>query len=229
MEDFVHVEPAFTGRSDRLYVGLFDGHGGETVAHWAARDMHGLLAGELQAGLPHAEAFRRAFHAFDESVAAQRGGAVAAVLVLEGDTLWVANTGDVTVLLVSEGSERVLTADHRLTNEGEYARLKAAGATIRAPYAFMPGGEGLMPTRSLGDRPFRSIGVLATPDVTSLALAPPDSWIVVGTDGVFDPLDAATVARLARASTTANLAAERIRAEALARGDDNVSVVAIRR
>jgi len=229
MEDFVRVESAFTGRSDRLYVGVFDGHGGEAVAHRAAGDLHGLLAAELQAGLPPAEAFRRAFQTFDDSVAGEQGGAVAGVLVLEGDRLWVANTGDVTILLVSEGTERVLSGDHRLTNEGEYARLKAAGAIIRAPYAFMPGGEGLMPTRSLGDRPFRSIGVLATPDVTSLALTPRDSYIVVGSDGVFDPLEASTVARLARASNTANLAADRIISEALALGDDNVTVVAIRR
>ena len=229
MEDFVHVEPAFAGRPDRLYAGVFDGHGGESVARRAAADLHRLLAVELGAGPPVPGAFARAFRTFDESVAGESDGAVAAVLLLDGNTLWVANVGDVTVLLVSERDERVLTADHRLTNEREGARLKAAGAIIRPPYAFLPGDGGLMPTRSLGDRPFRSIGILAEPEVATVPLTTQDSWIVAGTDGVFDALEPEAVSRFARTSTTANLAAERIRDAALVVGDDNVSVVAIRR
>jgi len=229
MEDFVHVEPSFADHPERMYVGVFDGHGGESVARLAARDLHGLLAAELRADVEEPEAFSRTFQSFDESVAEETGGAVAAVLLLERDAAWVANAGDVTVVLVSRGGERVLTADHRLGNPVEYDRVRKAGAIIERPYAFLPNGDGLMPTRSLGDRPFRAIGILAEPEVSSFTLTQRDAWIVVGTDGVFDFLEPETVARLVRAATTANLAAERIRDAALQVSDDNVTVVAIRR
>ncbi|TLZ52502.1 MAG: protein serine/threonine phosphatase 2C family protein [Methanobacteriota archaeon] len=229
MEDFVRFEQGFLGHEERLYVGVFDGHGGDAVSRAAASQFHKVLAAELDRGGSEREAIGRAFRTFDDSVAEETGGAVAAVVLLDKDAAWVANVGDVTVLLVSRHEERILTADHRLTNETEYARVKSAGAIVRFPYAFLPGGEGLMPTRSLGDREFRAIGILAVPEIASVRLSADDIWLVAGTDGVFDPLEPAAVARLARAATTARLAAERILKAALAAGDDNVSVVAIRR
>ncbi len=228
MEDYLHVEHPFLGREDALYAGVFDGHGGPEVARRASEEMHGRLAAALDRSAP-AIAFARAFASFDETVADVDAGAVAAVALLEGTTLWVANAGDATVLLVSHARERVLTADHRLTNGVERRRIVAAGGVIDFPYTMLRDGRGLMPTRALGDHEFRGVGILAEPEVSSVELTPEDAWILAGTDGVFDALDAPAAAGFARGSPTAKVAAERIRDAALETGDDNVSVVAIRR
>jgi len=228
MEDFVHVEQPFAGRDDSLYAGVFDGHGGAAVARRAAKEMHGLVAAGIVRELPTGIAIATAFRAFDDSVAAEASGSVAAVLVLQGPHLTVGNAGDSHVLLVSRTESAILTNDHRLTNEAELRRVVAAGAEISGPYACIPGGGGLMCTRSLGDREFRRIGIIAEPEVTSRTLTEEDVWILSGSDGVWDGLEPELVARIARTATAAKDAAERIRDAAVENNRDNVSVVAVR-
>jgi len=228
MEDTAHVEPSFGGPADSLYVGVFDGHGGEAVSRKASERLHSLLAVEVAAGRPLASAIPRAFRAFDDSVAAEPCGSTAAIAVLVGGKLTVGNAGDSHVALVSRGGVSVLTTNHRLTNEAEYRRVVGAGASIRGRYACLPDGSGLECTRSLGDREFRRIGILPEPDVATRMLAAEDEWIVLATDGVWDTLEVEEVGRLTRGATTAKLAAETTRDAALAAGDDNVTVVAVR-
>lgn len=228
MEDFVRVEQPFAGGDDRMYAAVFDGHGGEAVSHRASRELHGIVAAELASGVPTGSALAAAFRTFDDRVAAESSGSTAAVVVLEGRAATVANAGDSHVALVSRGGVAVLTVDHRLTNEGEYRRVVAAGAEIDGAYAFLPGGPGLMCTRSLGDRQFRRIGIVAEPDVSARETGHEDEWIILGSDGVWDGTTAEDVAGIARRATTAQLAAEGIRDAALAASSDNVSVVAIR-
>lgn len=228
MEDAAHVEPAFAGREDSLYVGVFDGHGGDAVSREAAVRLHGLLAAEVASGRPLASGIRDAFRVFDDAVAAESCGSTAAVAVLVGGELTVGNAGDSHVALVSRGGASVLTTNHRLTNEAEYRRIVAAGASIRGRYACLADGSGLECTRALGDREFRRIGILAEPDVATRTLAAEDTWIVAATDGVWDALEVEDVARLVRGATTAKSATEATRDAALAAGDDNVTVAAVR-
>ena len=228
MEDFAHVEHGFAGQDDRLYAGVFDGHGGDAVSRRASHELHLLLAAELRGGDTLEAALPRAFRAFDEAVAAESCGSTAAVLILMGRLVTVANAGDSHIVLVSRGGAETLTEDHRLTNEAEYRRVVAAGARIWGPYACLPDGTGLMCTRALGDRGFRGIGIISEPRVASRKVSSGDEWIVAGTDGVWDGLDPEAVARLALAAATAGQAAERIRDAALAANTDNVGVVAIR-
>ena len=228
MEDTAHVEPYFTGREDSLYAGVFDGHGGEAVSRKAAEQLHGLLAAEIVAGRSLPSAIPRAFQTFDDSVRAEPSGSTAAIAVLVGGDLTVGNAGDSHVALVSRGGVSLLTTNHRLTNETEYRRVVAAGATVRGRYACLADGSGLECTRSLGDRGFRRIGILAEPQVATRLLAGEDDWIVAATDGVWDALEVEEVGRLVRDASTAGLAAEKTRDAALATGDDNVTVVAVR-
>lgn len=225
----MRVERPFAGREDRLYAGVFDGHGGDAVSRRAAGELHVLLAAELGAGSTSVTAIRGAFHTLDEGVAGEDCGSTAAILVLEPSMITVANAGDSHILLVSRGGAALLTTDHRLTNEQERERVVAAGARIWGPYACLPDGSGLMCTRSLGDRGFRQIGISPEPSIASRTLTPEDDWVVAGSDGVWDSLEPELVGRIARKATTARLAAERVRDAALESGTDNVAVVAIRR
>ncbi|HEV8594976.1 MAG TPA: PP2C family protein-serine/threonine phosphatase [Thermoplasmata archaeon] len=228
MEDFVRVEQPFAGGPGSLYAAVFDGHGGDAVSRRASNELHRLLAAGMASGRPFRDAIREAFREFDDSVSLEPCGSTAAVLLLQGGHAEVANAGDSHALLVSGAGSALLTTDHRLSNEGEHRRVVAAGAKVSGPYACLPDGRGLMCTRSLGDREFRAIGILAEPDFASRALRAADEWIVLGSDGVWDGLEPEAVAALARSADTARLAAERIRDAALKANTDNVSVIAIR-
>jgi len=228
MEDFVRVQPSFAGREGWLYAGVFDGHNGDEVSRRASEELHGILAEELEQERPVDAAIRSTFLTFDERVAEEEAGATAAVLVLQGDSLTVGNAGDSHVALISKAGVGLLTTDHRLTNEGEYRRVVGAGGRVVGQYAVLPWGKGLVCTRSLGDRPFRRIGIIPEPDVSERILGPEDEWLILGSDGVWDGLTPEAVADLARGEASAQSAADRIRASALEKNDDNVSVIAIR-
>lgn len=228
MEDFVRIEPRFGGREDSLYAAVFDGHGGEEVARRAAEELHARVATALESSDHHGTALREAFREFDESVAREPCGSTAAVMILRSADLTVANAGDSHVALVSRRGSELLTVDHRLSNEAEYRRVVSAGARVLGPYASLPDGRGLMCTRSLGDREFRGIGIIAEPEVSARRLAVDDEWLLLGSDGVWDGLDPDEVGRLARSTHTAQEAAERVRDAAVSANSDNVSVIAVR-
>lgn len=227
MEDFVRVVPKFRGREGSLYAAVFDGHGGEGVSRAASERLHVLLATEM-ASLPAEAALRRAFRTLDSDIATDPSGSTAVVLVLEGGTATVSNVGDSHAMLVSAASARIVTADHRLTNEEEYRHVVAAGAKIWGPYLCLPDGTGVMVTRALGDRAFRTVGLRCEPSVTSVELGTEDESVILGSDGVWDAVEAEVVADLARQAPSAKVAAERIVDAGLAFGTDNVSAVVVR-
>lgn len=229
MEDFIRIERPFAGREHWLYAAVFDGHGGAQVARRASTRLHALIAAELRAGRPSRDAMSPTFLAFDEEVAEEPSGATAAVVLAQGNALTVANVGDSHVVLVSQAEARILTTDHRLTNEAEYRRVVAAGARIWGPYACLPDGRGLMPTRTLGDREYRPIGIVADPDVAIRTLETSDVGVVVASDGVWDALSPDVVGGLVRRAATASAAAAAVAQRALADSSDNVSVVVILR
>lgn len=225
MEDFVRVVQPF-GQAD-LYAAVFDGHGGTAVSDRAADRLHGILASELERQST-GDALKSAFAKFESEVARERAGAVAVVCVLEGPTLTIANVGDCHALVVSEGRQEILTVDHRVDNQEELRRVVAAGATIRGPYLCLPEGAGVMNARAFGDSSFKRIGVIAEPAVTSRDLRPEDDWLVLGSDGLWDPLTVEHIAAIVRSEATAATAADRLIKVALSAGDDNVSAVVVR-
>jgi len=226
MEDFVRVVQPFGG-SDGLYAAVFDGHGGEDVSRRGSDRLHEILAA-LWESEPAVDALTSAFKAFDGEVADEKGGSVATVSVLQGEWLSVANVGDCHALVVSESAQEIVTQGHRLTNQEEYDRVVAAGAKIRAPYMCLPGGRGLMTTRSFGDAAFKQIGNIAEPAIATRAMGPGDHWLILGSDGVWDFLAAEDVAAIVRPASSATVAADQLLDAVLPVSDDNVSVVIIR-
>lgn len=227
MEDFVRVVHDFRERRGALYAAVFDGHGGAGVAMKASERLHGILAAESSKA-PVDAALQAAFRTFDEEVASDPSGSTAVVLLLEGSEGTVANAGDSHAMLVSAAASRIITEDHRLTNEDEYRRVVAAGAKIWGPYMCLPDGSGVMTTRALGDRAFRAIGQVSEPSVASFEVGPEDTWIVLASDGVWDVVEPEVVADLARGSGSARAAVEGIVQAGLAFGTDNVSAVVVR-
>ncbi|MBI4415785.1 MAG: protein phosphatase 2C family protein [Euryarchaeota archaeon] len=227
MEDFVRLEPRFRGRGDALYAAVFDGHGGDAVARRAAARMHAILTLEMERE-PAEAALARSFRAFDAEIVNETSGAAAVVAVLGGQTLTVANVGDCHAVLVSGDRATRLTTEHRLENEEEFRRVVAAGARIWGPYACLEDGSGLMVTRALGDRPFRTIGIVCDPAVAARTLGSDDRWVLLGSDGIWDGITPEEGAKLVRDAATAEEAARRLVEVAAPRTGDNTSAIAVR-
>jgi protein phosphatase 2C family protein 2/3 len=172
MEDRIAVERlpapqlARPAMADVQFMGLYDGHGGQSCAHFAASRLHKHLAasanfraGRVAAGL------RDAFKECEASFMAEgesASGSCALVAVLGGGRLHVAHAGDSrAVLCTGARAEAVeLTRDHKPDSAEERARIEAAGGAVviggRCARVTHPGTSMMLATsRSLGDRDFK--------------------------------------------------------------------------
>jgi serine/threonine protein phosphatase PrpC len=222
MQDRHAVTPGAGG----LFAGVYDGHGGSRVARALAADLHRFFFAALAEAADPEAAFARAFARMDAAVVDVHCGSTATALFLQGSRLTVANLGDGRVLRVGTSGAETLTRDHRGADAQERARVLAAGGRFEPPYV-MRGDYGLMVTRSLGDRWFRPVGVIAVPEVTSRLVGPEDR-LVVACDGLWDELDAAEVVTAVRAEPDPQAAADALAAAVAARrGRDNLTVLVI--
>ncbi|MBO0707430.1 MAG: protein phosphatase 2C family protein [Candidatus Dormibacteraeota bacterium] len=199
--------------------GVFDGHRGEEVSDYAAAAMPGLF--ELSA----ADALRRL------EVGSRRlpSGACAVVFRLDGDDLQVANLGDCELALVEDGHAAVVTQLHRVSNPRERQRVLEAGGVIDGPYVMdLSTGNGLMPTRTLGDDDFAAVGVSG--EVSEWAGKLDDGWVVAACDGLWDVLNPEELPAFLEGSSPEDVARRLVDEALKTRGShDNVTVLVLHR
>ncbi|KAL0283367.1 UNVERIFIED_CONTAM: putative protein phosphatase 2C 8 [Sesamum angustifolium] len=176
----------FPGNLRCAHFAIYDGHGGRSAAEYAQKHLH---VNVLSAGLPRG----------------WQDGATAVCVWVLGQTVFVANIGDAKAVVArssptdgsQSGPERsnplkaiVLTREHKAIYPQERARIQKAGGSV--------GSNGrlqgrLEVSRAFGDRQFKKVGVVATPDIHSFDLTERDQFIILGCDGlwgVFGPSDA---------------------------------------
>ncbi|KAK9996528.1 hypothetical protein SO802_021214 [Lithocarpus litseifolius] len=195
---------------------IYDGHGGRLAAEYAQRHLH---ANVLSAGLPRelldVKAAKRAildgFRKTDEyllqesAVGGWQDGATAVCVWVLGETVFVANVGDAKAVVArsstvdglqnqSDGESQlkaiVLTREHKAIYPQERARIQKAGGTVSSNGRLQ--GR-LEVSRAFGDRQFKKVGVVATPEIHSFDLTNREQFIILGCDGlwgVFGPSDA---------------------------------------
>ncbi|XP_059453663.1 probable protein phosphatase 2C 8 isoform X1 [Corylus avellana] len=204
------------GKLRCAHFAIYDGHGGRLAAEYAQKHLH---ANVLSAGLPRelldVKAAKRAildgFRKTDEALLQEsaaggwQDGATAVCVWVLGQTVFVANVGDAKAVVarsstvdglqnqldgVSPLKAIVLTREHKAIYPQERARIQKAGGTISSNGRLQ--GR-LEVSRAFGDRHFKKVGVVATPDFHSFDLTDREHFIILGCDGlwgVFGPSDA---------------------------------------
>lgn len=210
-----------------LFAAVYDGHGGAAVAEAAARHLHPALFAALRRGLEAEPAFHEAFAEVDRLTRHEQCGAGATAVLVAAGRVVAANLGDGRALVVGDHGSEAMTRDHRVDDPEERRRVVLAGARIEEPY-LVRGRSGLMLTRSFGDRWFRAVGVIATPEVSVRALRPDDRWLVVASDGLWDEMENDEVAAAVRGAVEAGPAAAAVAAAVAVRGGrDNLTVLVV--
>ncbi|KAH7651150.1 Protein phosphatase 2C family protein [Dioscorea alata] len=188
-------------------------------------------------------------------------GATAVCLWILGQTVLVANLGDAKAVLARSSNEShqstseagsalkaiLLTREHKAIYPQERARIqKHLLATPKWIFAnslsTMAGGSvgangrlqgRLEVSRAFGDRQFKKVGVIATPDIHSFELTEKEQFIILGCDGlwgVFGPSDAVDfVQKQLKEKSSATMAARRLVREAVRerRCKDNCTAIVI--
>ncbi|RFU29676.1 hypothetical protein B7463_g6679, partial [Scytalidium lignicola] len=191
-------EPSSASPDQRLsFFGVYDGHGGDKVALFAGENIHQIIAkteafktGDIE------QALKDGFLATDRAILndpryeEEVSGCTASVAIVSSNKIYVGNAGDSRSVLGVKGRAKPLSFDHKPQNEGEKARITAAGGFV--DFGRVNGNLAL--SRAIGDFEFKKSAELAPeqqivtayPDVTIHEIADDDEFLVVACDGIWD-------------------------------------------
>ncbi|OJJ49567.1 hypothetical protein ASPZODRAFT_149088 [Penicilliopsis zonata CBS 506.65] len=203
------------------FFGVYDGHGGDKVALFAGEHVHRIVAKqEAFAKGDIEQALKDGFLATDRAILEdpkyeeEVSGCTAAVSVISRNKIWVANAGDSRSVLGIKGRAKPMSFDHKPQNEGEKARISAAGGFV--DFGRVNGNLAL--SRAIGDFEFKkSAGlspeqqiVTAYPDVTVHEITEDDEFLVIACDGIWDCQSSQAVVEFVRRGIAAKQDLHRI-------------------
>ncbi|EGS18492.1 uncharacterized protein CTHT_0050940 [Thermochaetoides thermophila DSM 1495] len=179
------------------FFGVFDGHGGDKVALYAGENIYRIVAKQesFKAG-NYEQALKDGFLATDRAILndpkyeEEVSGCTACVGLITDDKIYIANAGDSRSVLGVKGRAKPLSFDHKPQNEGEKARITAAGGFV--DFGRVNGNLAL--SRAIGDFEFKKSAdlapeqqiVTAYPDVVVHDLSDDDEFLVIACDGIWD-------------------------------------------
>ncbi|KAJ5533608.1 Protein phosphatase 2C [Penicillium pulvis] len=179
------------------FFGVYDGHGGDKVALFTGENLHKIVAkqdafskGDIE------QAMKDGFLATDRAILEdpkyeeEVSGCTASTSIISKNKIWVANAGDSRSVLGVKGRAKPLSFDHKPQNEGEKARISAAGGFV--DFGRVNGNLAL--SRAIGDFEFKKSPelspeqqiVTAYPDVTVHEVTQDDEFLVIACDGIWD-------------------------------------------
>ncbi|ROV88939.1 hypothetical protein VPNG_10203 [Cytospora leucostoma] len=203
------------------FFGVFDGHGGDKVALFTGENIHNIIAKQdtFRAG-NYEQALKDGFLATDRAILndpkyeEEVSGCTACVGLLTDDKIYIANAGDSRSVLGVKGRAKPLSFDHKPQNEGEKARITAAGGFV--DFGRVNGNLAL--SRAIGDFEFKKSAELAPeqqivtayPDVVVHDLADDDEFLVIACDGIWDCQSSQAVVEFVRRGIAAKQDLEKI-------------------
>ncbi|KAL8943080.1 MAG: hypothetical protein Q9216_001280 [Gyalolechia sp. 2 TL-2023] len=196
-EDLDKGFEAATPEKRLSFFGVYDGHGGDRVALFAGENIHRILAKQeaFKKG-DFEQALKDGFLATDRAILnnpkyeEEVSGCTASVGLISKTTIYVANAGDSRSVLGVKGRAKPLSFDHKPQNEGEKARICAAGGFV--DFGRVNGNLAL--SRAIGDFEFKKSAdlspeqqiVTAFPDVVAHNISDDDEFLVIACDGIWD-------------------------------------------
>lgn len=179
------------------FFGVYDGHGGDKVAIYTGENLHKIIAKQESFKKKDFEqALKDGFLAIDRAILSdpkyeeEVSGCTASVAICTRDKIFVGNAGDSRSVLGIKGRAKPLSFDHKPQNEGEKARICAAGGFV--DFGRVNGNLAL--SRAIGDFEFKKSAdlppeqqiVTAFPDVTVHEISEDDEFLVIACDGIWD-------------------------------------------
>lgn len=183
--------------------GVYDGHGGQSVAKYLGEHIHEQLVNDsAYASGEFKKALHNVFVNMDEEMRHllmhDTSGAACVVVFIRDNNIICANAGDSRAMMCVKGKQVELSFDHKPTNQLERDRIIEAGGTVEAGRV----NGNLALSRAMGDFEFKMNThlpvakqvVTCVPDIIEMDLSPDVDFIVVCCDGIWDVMSNQEVA-----------------------------------
>jgi serine/threonine protein phosphatase PrpC len=175
-----------------LLVGVFDGHGGEQVSRIASEKLPGIFADEItKPKTAPRVALKRAIRRLVSKTKHLDSGSTLSLAYIpyRGSTVTCAVMGDSPIIIKDDKGGINIGPEHNVrTNEAERKAAEERGGVIVGGYlcqTFEGKVFGLQMARALGDVHLNRV-LSREPDIYTVKVNK-DSFVIVATDGVFDP------------------------------------------
>lgn len=203
------------------FFGVYDGHGGEKIALFTGDNLFKIVKRQDEfAKGNYAQALKDAFLAADVDILEDdvlkndQSGCTATTAIITKDKIICANAGDSRTVLSISGQAKPLSYDHKPNNEGEHARICAAGGFVDIGRV----NGNLALSRAIGDFDFKKSAdlppeeqiVTAFPDVIEHTITKDDEFVVLACDGIWDCLTSQQVVEVVRRGINDRLSLEEI-------------------
>ncbi|KAF3058436.1 Protein phosphatase 2C like protein 2 [Daldinia childiae] len=203
------------------FFGVFDGHGGDKVAQFAGKNIYDILKKQdtFKTG-NYEQSLKDTFLATDRAILSdpqyeeEVSGCTACCGLITGEKIYIANAGDSRSVLGVKGRAKPLSFDHKPQNEGEKARITAAGGFV--DFGRVNGNLAL--SRAIGDFEFKKSAELAPeqqivtafPDVVAHEISDDDEFLVIACDGIWDCQSSQAVVEFVRRGIAAKQELDKI-------------------
>jgi serine/threonine protein phosphatase PrpC len=169
---------------------VFDGHGGNFVAQLASERLPEIFADEIvKEGATPRSAIESAIQRVNILTQAYDEGSTVSLAFVpsEGSKVVCAVMGDSPIIVRDAAGNHSISPDHNVrTNKAEAEAAVKRGGFIANGYLCQDwNGGGLQMARALGDAYLNRV-LSRVPDIYEVEIND-QSWILVGTDGLFDP------------------------------------------
>ncbi|VEU23131.1 DEKNAAC104296 [Brettanomyces naardenensis] len=192
-------ESSDSSDSQIAYFGVFDGHGGEKVAQFTGKNLPRILKqtdafGENDFIKVFKDGYLAADVAIlkDDELSKDPSGCAATSVLITDKLIVCGNAGDSRTVMSVGGQCKPLSFDHKPTNEGEKARIVAAGGYVDLGRVngnlALSRGIGDFEFKNATDLPAEEQAVTALPDVIVHDATKEDEFIILACDGIWDCL-----------------------------------------
>ncbi|CAP23638.2 Protein CBG02976 [Caenorhabditis briggsae] len=196
MQDTHIMQPKFDLGADKEFLSrssffaIFDGHAGPRASEHCQRQMGKTVKEKLDKSSDFTtmtkslkQSFTESYKSVDDEFLALakqnkpmwKDGTTATTMIILNNVVYVANIGDSKVVVARKKDDGsfspvCLTVDHNPMAHDERMRIQKTGATVKDGRI-----NGIIEvSRSIGDLPFKSLGIISTPDLKKLTLTSND-------------------------------------------------------
>jgi serine/threonine protein phosphatase PrpC len=211
----------------------FDGHGGSECADHCAKVLVPLIHSLPRTDRLTEDVIHDVFKTLNDETETMGPGCAASIAFIpkDGTSVIVGVLGDAPVLVKKADGELWLAPEHNVrTNREEADAAVKRGGFVQSGYLFVRQSihaDGLQMSRALGDRWLTTV-LNREPEIFRLPTGP-DSFVLVATDGLFDPTHATQPGETIAAAIEAGHDANQLVQNALAVPTyDNVTAILVK-
>ncbi|XP_024992101.1 probable protein phosphatase 2C 14 [Cynara cardunculus var. scolymus] len=179
-----------SSNTDKVFFGVYDGHGGSKAAEFVAKNLHSNVLEMLDKCSDNTtteEVVKAAFIKTDDEFLKQGlgSGTCCVTALIKGKELVVSNLGDCRAVLSRKGKADMLTNDHRASHEDERKRIEDKGGYVELHRGTWRVHGILAVSRSIGDAHLKD-WVVGEPETKVLPLTEDLEYLVLASDGLWD-------------------------------------------